>query len=81
MFTAYLPLGDRAAAGRALDFLFNVQQNDDGSFPQNSGLNGKGGWGGLQMDEVGYPLIMAWQLGRFDKNTYEKHVKPPRISS
>ena len=27
------------------------------------------------MDEVGYPLIMAWQLGRFDKETYEKHVK------
>ena len=27
------------------------------------------------MDEVAYPLIMAWQLGRFDKATYEGHVK------
>jgi glucoamylase len=26
------------------------------------------------MDEVGYPLVMAWQLGRFDKDTWS-HVK------
>ncbi len=75
VFTAYLALGDRAAAERALDFLFKVQQKEDGSFPQNSQITGTGGWGSLQMDEVGYPLIMAWQLGRFDKKTYERHVK------
>lgn len=75
VFTAYMAVDDKAAAGRALDFLFKVQQKADGSFPQNSGLNGTGGWGSLQMDEVAYPLIMAWQLGRFDKETYEKHVK------
>ena len=76
VFTAYLAIGDKAAAARALDFLFNIQQKPDGGFPQNSWLDGKQGWGSLQMDEVGYPLIMAWQLGRFDKQTYEKHVKP-----
>jgi len=76
VFTAYMALGDTAAANRALDFLFNIQQKPDGSFPQNSWLDGKRGWGSLQMDEVGYPLIMAWQLSRFDKQTYEKHVKP-----
>jgi glucoamylase len=27
------------------------------------------------MDEVGYPLIMTYQLGRFDRSTYENHVK------
>ena len=75
VFTAYMAIGDRAAAERALDFLFKIQQKEDGSFPQNSWLDGKRGWGSLQMDEVGYPLIMAWQLGRFDKATYEKHVK------
>ncbi len=75
VFTAYMALGDTAAAGRALDFLFNIQQKEDGRFPQNSWLDGKRGWGSLQLDEVGYPLIMAWQLGRFDKDTYEKHVK------
>lgn len=75
VFTAYLALGDTAAAERALDFLFKIQQKEDGSFPQNSWLDGRNGWGGLQMDEVGYPLIMAYQLKRFDKETYENHVK------
>ncbi len=75
VFTAYLALGDKPAAERALDFLFKVQQKPDGSFPQNSWLDGKPFWGSLQMDEVAYPLIMAWQLGRFDKPTWENHVK------
>lgn len=75
VFTAYLALGDKAAAERALDFLFKVQQKPDGSFPQNSWLDGKPFWTSLQMDEVAYPLIMAWQLGRFDKPTWENHVK------
>ena len=75
VFTAYMALGDKAAAERALDFLFKVQQKPDGSFPQNSYLDGKPFWGSLQMDEVAYPLIMAYQLGRFDKATWENHVK------
>ncbi len=73
--TAYMALGDTAAANRALDFLFNIQQKPDGSFPQNSWLDGKQGWGSLQLDEVAYPLIMAYQLKRFDKKLYENHVK------
>ncbi len=75
VFTAYMALGDRAAATRALDFLLKVQQKPDGSFPQNSWLDGKPFWGSLQMDEVAYPLIMAYQLGRNDKATYENHLK------
>lgn len=42
--TAYMALGDTAAANRALDFLFNIQQKPDGSFPQNSWLDGRQGW-------------------------------------
>lgn len=75
VFTAFMAIGDKAAATRALDFLFKVQQKEDGSFPQNSWLDGRPFWGSLQMDEVAYPLIMAYQLGRFDKETWEKHVK------
>lgn len=75
VFTAYMALGNRDAAERALDFLLKVQQKPDGSFPQNSWLDGKPFWGSLQMDEVAYPLIMAYQLKRFDKETYEKHLK------
>ncbi len=73
--TAYMALGDTAAANRALDFLFNVQQKADGSFPQNSFLDGKRGWDSLQLDEVAYPLILAYQLKKIDKQTYENHVK------
>ncbi|HEY0426690.1 MAG TPA: glycoside hydrolase family 15 protein [Pyrinomonadaceae bacterium] len=73
--TAYMALGDREAATRALDFVFNTQQKPDGSFPQNSFLDGKPFWGSLQLDEVAYPLILAYQLGRNDKATYEKHIK------
>jgi len=74
--TAYLALGDREAAERALDFLFKVQQKSDGSFPQNSWLDGKPFWGSLQLDEVAYPIILTYQLGFFDGDTYERHVKP-----
>ncbi|MDM7921381.1 MAG: glycoside hydrolase family 15 protein [Pyrinomonadaceae bacterium] len=75
VFTAFMAIGDKAAAGRALDFLFKVQQKPDGSFPQNSWLDGRPFWGSLQMDEVAYPLIMAYELKRFDKATWENHVK------
>jgi glucoamylase len=74
--TAFMALGDRGAALRALDFMFKVQQKPDGSFPQNSWLDGKPFWGSLQLDEVSFPLILAHELGRNDKETYEKHVKP-----
>ena len=73
--TAFMALGDKDAAIRALDFLFNVQQKPDGSFPQNSYLDGKPFWGSLQLDEVAFPLILAYQLGRNDKKTWENHVK------
>ena len=74
--TAFMALGDKASAGRALDYLFRVQQKPDGSFPQNSWLDGRPFWGSLQLDEVAYPLILAYQLGRFDKDTFVKHVRP-----
>ncbi|HEY0170440.1 MAG TPA: glycoside hydrolase family 15 protein [Pyrinomonadaceae bacterium] len=74
--TAFQAFGDRASAGRALDYLFRVQQKPDGSFPQNSWLDGRPFWGSLQMDEVAYPLVLAHELGRADRETYTKHVRP-----
>ena len=73
--TAFLALNDQASAGRALDYLFNVQQKADGSFPQNSRLDGKPVDDALQMDEIAYPLILASQLNRTDRPTWEKHIK------
>ncbi|HYN84654.1 MAG TPA: glycoside hydrolase family 15 protein [Pyrinomonadaceae bacterium] len=74
--TAFYALGDKASADRALDYLFRVQQKPDGSFPQNSWLDGRPFWGSLQLDEVAYPLLLAYQLGRTDRETYLKHVRP-----
>jgi len=64
--TGLIAAGDRAGAGRALDFLFGVQQRPDGSFPQNSQVDGTPVWGGLQLDEVALPIVLAYQLGRAD---------------
>jgi glucoamylase len=74
--TAMLVAGDRAAAERALSYLFNVQQKPDGSFPQNSWLDGKPYWTALQMDEVSYPMILAWQLDKTDIDTWQHDVRP-----
>jgi glucoamylase len=72
--TALIATGDTAGANRALDFLFNSQQKPDGSFPQNSDVTGTPVWGGLQLDEVALPMVLAWQLGRTDAATWS-HVK------
>jgi glucoamylase len=72
--TALIAMGDRAAAGRALDYLFDVQQRPDGSYPQNSRLSGEPVFGGLQMDEVSFPTVLAWQLGRTGPADWE-HVR------
>lgn len=74
--TAFYAMGDKAAAMRALDYLFRVQQKPDGSFPQNSWLDGRPAGGGLQLDEVAYPLVLAYQLNRTDNEAWAKHVKP-----
>ncbi|HYY31215.1 MAG TPA: glycoside hydrolase family 15 protein [Chthoniobacterales bacterium] len=74
--TALIVDGDLSGAGRGLDYLFNVQQKPDGSFPQNTKVDGTPVFPGLQLDEVAYPLILAYQLGHKDPNTWSQHVKP-----
>lgn len=74
--TGLLAAGDRAASERALNYLFTVQQKADGSFPQNSWLDGRPYWPALQMDEVSYPMILAWQLGKTDRELWERHIRP-----
>lgn len=74
--TAFQAMGDHASANRALDYLFKIQQRPDGSFPQNSWADGRPIGGGLQMDQVALPLVLAYQLGRTDRNSWVKHIKP-----
>lgn len=74
--TAFLAMGDRSSANRALDYLFRVQQKPDGSFPQNSWVDGRQIGGGLQMDQTAFPIVLAYQLARTDRRTWLSHVKP-----
>jgi glucoamylase len=72
--TELLAAGDKDSADRALDFLFDEQQLDDGSFPQNSQVDGKPKWKGVQMDQVGLPIVLAWQLGRTGARDW-RHIR------
>jgi glucoamylase len=72
--TAMLAAGDWEGANRALDFVFERQQQPDGSVPQNTEVDGTPRWTNLQLDEVALPLVLAWQLRRFDAATFA-HVK------
>ncbi len=74
--TAFHLMGDQDSANRALDFLFRVQQREDGSFPQNSRVNGRVIGTALQLDQVGLPIVLASQLGRTDRTTWSRHIKP-----
>ena len=74
--TALIVEGDVAGGERALDFLFNVQQRPDGSFPQNTKVDGTPVFGSLQLDEVADPIILSYHLGRKDATTWRRHVKP-----
>jgi glucoamylase len=74
MATAMMAAGDEAAANRMLDYLWTVQQQPDGSFPQNTRLDGEPVFDGLQMDEVAFPIVLAGELGRTEAEDWE-HVR------
>ncbi len=73
--TALIAGGDTAGANRSLTYLFERQQKPDGSFPQNSTVDGTERWTNLQLDEVALPIVLAWQLGRTDEALYRDHIK------
>lgn len=58
-----LAAGDNETPLRALIYLA-VCQLPDGSFPQNFWIDGEPYWRGIQLDEVAFPLILAWHLER-----------------
>jgi glucoamylase len=74
--TSLMVAGDSATARRSLRYLFDVQQRPDGSFPQNSWLDGRPYWPSEQLDEDSYPTILAWQLGVSDSATWNRHIRP-----
>jgi len=59
--TALLALGQSSTALRALVYLA-CTQHPDGSFAQNFWIDGTPYWRGIQLDEVAFPIILAWRL-------------------
>ncbi|OYR78278.1 glucoamylase, partial [Halorubrum sp. E3] len=62
VFTALIEVGEVDRGADALAYLYNTQQDDDGFLPQNTYIDGRTRWGGEQMDNIGFPSVMAWQL-------------------
>ena len=78
IWTGLMADGDRATARDATLFLFQRQQQADGSMPRNSLVNGKTAPDsfGTQLDETSYPLLMADELHLTDPSLYTDHIKP-----
>jgi glucan 1,4-alpha-glucosidase len=76
-WTALMVDGDVQTARDAARFLLERQQLPDGSMPRNSLLNGKVAPDSFntQLDEVSYPIVMAYQLGMTDSALYRNHIR------
>jgi glucoamylase len=63
--TAMLAGGRTDTAMRALVYLACTQRTD-GSFAQNFWIDGTPYWTGIQLDEVAFPIILAWRLWKMN---------------
>ena len=72
--TALLACGRAETARRALVYLACTQE-PDGGFAQNFWIDGTPYWTGLQLDEVAFPIILAWRLWKANA-LGELHVFP-----
>ena len=59
--TGLLAGGDLATPLRALIYLA-CSQRSDGGFPQNFWIDGTPYWSGIQLDEVAFPIMLAYRL-------------------
>jgi len=59
--TALLAAGDTTSPLRSLVYLA-VAQRADGGFYQNFWIDGRAFWNGVQLDEVSFPIVLAWRL-------------------
>ena len=60
---ALIALGARASAQRTLAYLVATQE-PDGHWSQNQWVDGVAYWGGVQLDEAAYPILLAGALRR-----------------
>lgn len=62
---ALLACDDWATPLRALVYL-TCSQQPDGGFAQNFWIDGAPYWRGIQLDEVAFPILLAWHLWKKD---------------
>lgn len=71
---ALLAVGDTTTPLRALIYLA-ISQRENGGFYQNFWIDGDPYWTGMQLDEISFPIVLAWRLwkvnglGLFDPYT------------
>jgi glucoamylase len=77
-WTALFLAGDTKTARDMTRFLFERQQQPDGSMPRNSLPNGKLAPDSFntQLDECSYPLMMALAVGLTGNAYYKAHIAP-----
>jgi glucoamylase len=63
--TALLACGRAETARRALVYLACTQK-PNGGFAQNFWVDGEPYWSGVQLDEVAFPIVLAWRLWKAD---------------
>ena len=59
--TGLLAAGNKITPLRALIYLA-ASQRPSGRFPQNFWVDGRPYWGGIQLDEIAFPILLAWRL-------------------
>ena len=75
---ALLASGEIQTAQRFLIYLA-VSQESDGGFPKNFHLVGTPQWRGIQLDEVAFPILLAWRLHTM--NTLREFDPYPMVAS
>jgi glucoamylase len=63
--TALMACGRNDTALRAIVYLACTQK-PDGGFSQNFWVNGEPYWTGIQLDEVAFPIMLAWRLWKLN---------------
>lgn len=63
--TAAMAAGDLELPVRVLRYLAAIQL-PDGGMPQNCWVDGRPYWTGIQLDEVAFPIMLAWRLEALD---------------
>lgn len=92
MSTAFMAIGDFDSAIASLNYLTRIQlgashgfwhfgthkKSKDGSYAQNTWIDGESHWPGLQLDQVSVPALLSyrlWKEGKIDLKKYWSTVK------